>query len=226
MDKLNGKSFVKPPGSALSGSEGSLPSGGGSTAEAGQVAACHLRRRSALDRWTAACKLGACQLDVSSSFAPKRHQQTGMRVLGVQCVRPLSALDSPKEAVRRFTPSWFTVVGLKAARSAKELCCRTGNPAAVAASHGSASHPTRPPAHAEAGQQRKLAPTSMRCRRRPRPAATDLAPASVQVMSTGIVGQVIGTFPYDAPGKLQAGWAFWWLSLVLFCIFLAMLIGR
>ncbi|EFN55440.1 hypothetical protein CHLNCDRAFT_35385 [Chlorella variabilis] len=78
-----------------------------------------------------------------------------MRVLGVQCVRPLSALDSPKEAVRRFTPSWFTVV-----------------------------------------------------------------------MSTGIVGQVIGTFPYDAPGKLQAGWAFWWLSLVLFCIFLAMLIGR
>lgn len=33
-------------------------------------------------------------------------------------------------------------------------------------------------------------------------------------------------FPYDAPAKSEVGWAFWWLTLALFCVFLLMFAAR
>lgn len=31
---------------------------------------------------------------------------------------------------------------------------------------------------------------------------------------------------YDAPAKREIGWAFWWLTVVLFCLFSALFAGR
>lgn len=47
-----------------------------------------------------------------------------------------------------------------------------------------------------------------------------------QVMGTAITGQLIATFPYDAPGKLEAGWVFWWLALAFFVAFFVMIVCR
>ncbi|KAL4425248.1 hypothetical protein ABPG75_009264 [Micractinium tetrahymenae] len=84
---------------------------------------------------------------------PERaHRRCRMRL---SIPRPLSALSRKREAVRHFTPSWFTAC-----------------------------------------------------------------------MSTGIVGLLISDYPYDVPAKFEAGWAFWWLTVLLFSTFSLMLIGR
>ena len=46
------------------------------------------------------------------------------------------------------------------------------------------------------------------------------------VSSTGLVAELIGTFPYTLPAMREVGWAFWWLAVTLFCIFSTMLAAR
>ena len=112
------------------------------------------------------------------------------RWLGIP--RPLSGLAHPREAVRNFTPSWFTVVmscgivsyligGIRVA----SLCCRRlkNGPGRYTAAATAASSPPS-------------------CRR------------------------LAAKFPYHIPGQLEVGWAFWWITVVLFCTFSIMLASR
>ena len=100
--------------------------------------------------------------------------------------RPLAGLARPSEAVRNFTPSWFTVVmscGI-VGYLIGEFCDK-------------APLPEQRPDTAAA--------TPAACRLPPPPA---------------------GKFPYDTPAQLEVGWAFWWLTVVLFCTFSIMLASR
>jgi hypothetical protein len=105
--------------------------------------------------------------------------------------RPLAGLARPSEAVRNFTPSWFTVV-----MSCGIVGYLIGGFCAQAPWR---RWPEQRPDTAAAP-----APTPA-CRLPPPPA---------------------GKFPYDTPAQLEVGWAFWWLTLVLFCTFSIMLASR
>lgn len=45
-------------------------------------------------------------------------------------------------------------------------------------------------------------------------------------MSTGAVALVVAGFPYGLPAKNAIGWAFWWLNLAMFSLFLLLLTAR
>ena len=97
--------------------------------------------------------------------------------------RPLSALAHPSEAIRNFTPSWFTIV---------MSCGIVGYLIGVFSVLFMQMLPGPPDTD----------------RRLPPPPAPP------------------GKFPYHTPAQLEVGWAFWWLTLVLFCTFSIMLASR
>lgn len=45
-------------------------------------------------------------------------------------------------------------------------------------------------------------------------------------MGTGIMSQILYTFPYPFHGLEQVGWAFWWLNIVLFILFTIMQLAQ
>ena len=110
-----------------------------------------------------------------------------------------SALPNPSKAVRHFTPSWFTIV------------MGTGIVGALIG-----ALPLLPVRWKRlgGGSAAKLAehgsPQSHRARLHC--IRNSIAPAA--------------QFPYDTPAKNEVGWAFWWLSIVQFSAFIAMLTSR